>query len=350
MRSFIFCLSLLLLYQCAPSSQEQSSQATTNVPTASKSNNQDRHVVIFDTDANNELDDQHALAYLLFNGNHFTVKGVTVNATRSGGFIPKHMDEAKRVLQLCQLDGKIPLLRGANLNFDDIRGSLNRPEFDGSEAVNFIIEEAMKPRDKKLILLAVGKLTNIALALIKEPAITDKVRVVWLGANYPQPGEYNLENDIPSMNYVLSTEVPFEIVTVRYGEPSGTDAIKVDQYYINQMMPGRGPRIATPVKGRHEGEFYTFGDYSIDLFKYIYYSDRDLLERALYDLAAVAILKEPTWGSVRSHPCPIYKDEVWVEQPDNERSILIWENFNRDAIVNDLFHSLDGPVLATTEE
>ena len=27
--------------------------------------------VIFDTDTNNEVDDQHALAYLLFNGNAF---------------------------------------------------------------------------------------------------------------------------------------------------------------------------------------------------------------------------------------------------------------------------------------
>ena len=37
--------------------------------------------VIFDTDANNELDDQHALAYLLFSGNAFAVEGITVNST-----------------------------------------------------------------------------------------------------------------------------------------------------------------------------------------------------------------------------------------------------------------------------
>lgn len=43
--------------------------------------------VIFDTDANNELDDQHALAYLLLNEETFDVLGITVNATRSGGEI-----------------------------------------------------------------------------------------------------------------------------------------------------------------------------------------------------------------------------------------------------------------------
>ncbi len=83
----------------------------------------------------------------------------------------------------------------------------------------------MKEREQKLVLLPVGKLTNIALALKKEPAIADRVRVVWLGSNYPEPGEYNLDNDTVSMNYVLGTSVPFEIVTVRYGKPSGTAAV-----------------------------------------------------------------------------------------------------------------------------
>ena len=46
--------------------------------------------ILFDTDANNELDDQHALAYLLFNGQDFEVEGITVNKTRSGGDIDEH--------------------------------------------------------------------------------------------------------------------------------------------------------------------------------------------------------------------------------------------------------------------
>ena len=85
-----------------------------------------RHHVIFDTDANNEVDDQHALAYLLFSGNHFAVEGVTVNATSGpeGFWAPSHVsdhyDEAKRVMQLCGVYGKIPLLTGANGSFEEI--------------------------------------------------------------------------------------------------------------------------------------------------------------------------------------------------------------------------------------
>ena len=64
--------------------------------------------VIFDTDTNNELDDQHALAYLLLNDGIFDVEAVTVNATRSGGGIDEQYDEAKRVMRLVSKLGAAP--------------------------------------------------------------------------------------------------------------------------------------------------------------------------------------------------------------------------------------------------
>ena len=114
--------------------------------------------VIFDTDANNELDDQHALAYLLMNGDVFDLKGVTVNATVNGGDIEGHYREAERVLQLCNLAGKIPLLRGANGNFDQIAPDFDPEAFDGQQAVDFILDQT---RADPVVILAVGKLTNI---------------------------------------------------------------------------------------------------------------------------------------------------------------------------------------------
>jgi purine nucleosidase len=48
------------------------------------------------------------------------------------------------------------------------------------------------------------------------------------------------------MNFVLNTDVPFEMITVRYDDHSGT---------------------TDPVIGRHGGEFYNWGDYSTNLFE-----------------------------------------------------------------------------------
>jgi hypothetical protein len=330
---FLIIINLQLIIGCGQ--KENASEPT-------KENH--KHQVIFDTDANNELDDQHALAYLLFNGNDFDVKGVTVNTTFNGGNIDKHYEEAERVITLCDLKGKVPLLKGADGSFEEIRSALGNDNFDGYQAVNFIIEHAKKVEDGKLVVIAVGKLTNVALALEKEPSITDNIRLVWLGANYPDPGEYNLVNDIPSMNYLLESDIDFEMVTVRYGKPSGTDAVRMLEGEAQQTMPGLGPSIEEAVTGRHGDTFNNFGDYSVSLFENCQFHG-DPPGRALFDMAAVAIVKNSGWAESTMIPCPSMVDEEWLEQPDNQRKITVWENFDKEQIMDDFYSSLKNYVL-----
>jgi hypothetical protein len=309
--------------------------------------------LIFDTDANNELDDQHALAYLLFNGNDFYVEGITVNRTRNGGDIDQHYKEAERVVQLCGLFGQIDIYKGANGNFDEIKEHINEPTFDGDDAVNFIISRVKANSNGKLVLLPVGKLTNIALALYKEPSIADHVRIVWLGSNYPEAGEYNQENDPSALQYVLDLGVDFEIVLVRYDEPSGTDAVKAFLSDIREIMPNKGPHISSPITGRHGSEFSNFGDYSVSLFKNIEDFDDGFDEgyeqaRALFDMAAVAIVKNPSWAVPTQIPSPELVDGVWRDRPEYPRKITIWENFNKEEIMEDFYNTMENYTLVNS--
>jgi len=324
---FAFLLTLLLIFGFNPSSETGKAEGS-GIP------------VIFDTDANNELDDQHALAYLLLNENVFDVLGITVNATTNGGEIDEHMKEAQRVVDLVGWNDRVTVIKGANGDFREIEDQVKQSEFDGHEAVDFIIKEAMKKRKEPLLLLPVGKLTNVALALKKKPAIAKRIRIVWLGSNYPEPGEYNQDNDTASMNYVLKTEAPFEMVTVRYGTESGTGAVKVKRKNIYIRMPGLGPHVETPVTGRHGGTFTCFGDYSVDLFRHIDHLE-DGCFRSLFDMAAVAIVKDSTWATATEIPCPVLINNAWVEQPDNPRKIIVWENFKKELIIEDLYKTLD---------
>lgn len=304
-----------------------------------------RIAVIFDTDANNEVDDQHALAYLLFNSNIFHTIGITTNTTFNGGNIKEQTKEAERVLRLCDSFDKVKLFPGSDGSFDQIKNDVNDKYFDGYEAVNFIIDEAKKKRNEKLNLIAVGKLTNIALALKREPSIIPNVKVIWLGSNYPDTGEYNLENDIPALNYVLNTDVELEIATVRYGGPlQGTAAVKASRAEIRETMPGLGPHIKEAITGRNGGVFHNFGDYSVNLFENI---EVDLPDstRSLFDMAAVAIVKNPLWAESKSIEATLYTDTGWIEQPGNERKIIIWENFNRDSIIDDFYSSMQNYAL-----
>lgn len=299
--------------------------------------------ILLDTDANNELDDQHAIAYMLFNGDVFDVEGITVNGTSGGGDVENHYAEAERIVRLCSLHPDIKIYMGANAKYEDILPDIKKKKFDGSDAVDFIIERAMADDPRKLVLMPVGKLTNIALALKKEPAIADKVRIVWLGTNYPEPGEYNFIHDIPSLDPIMESDVPFEMVMVRYDKPSGTDAVTATLVDIRRIMPGKGPSISDPVTGRHGGSFSNFGDYSIELFEKFRGSP---IERPLFDMAAIAIVKNPAWADRVTMGAPKFADGKWTDRPDNPRRIIIWENFDKDGIMKDFYSSMENYVLA----
>lgn len=302
--------------------------------------NQEKIRVILDTDANNELDDQHAIAYILFNSNIFNVEGITINKTKKGGSIDDHYDEADRVVKLCGWDSKIELYKGANGSFDEIKNQHNNPIYDGSDAVDFIISSARRPSDRKLVLLPIGKLTNIALAMHKDPTIISNIRIVWLGSNYPEPGEYNQDNDLSALQYIIDSNADFEIVLVRYGSPSGTDAVRAYLSDIENIMPGKGPHISTPVIGRHGGTFTNFGDYSVNLFQNVNYHDEPP-SRALFDMAAVAIVKNPAWAISSKIPKPKIINGSWIDRPNHTEYLIIWENFDNKKIMQDFYYSME---------
>lgn len=291
--------------------------------------------VLIDTDANNELDDQHALAYALLNQADFNVVGVTVNNTPNGGGIEGQYREAERVMRLCDRFEGVPLLRGVEANIAEVLPDLKKSKHDGFEAVDFIVQSAHDDRTQKLVVVAIGKLTNVALALAKSPDIAQHIRLVWLGSNYPYPGEYNLWSDPDSVNFVIDTKVDFEIVTVRYRETTGATAVSVDGAEIVERMSGQGKRVS-PIEGRHGGKFTTFGDYSVSLFEQV-----NLSRRPLFDVVALAVVKTPSWGNYREITGKRLDGTQWVDDPDSKRVIGLWEEFNKQAILEDFFSTFE---------
>ncbi len=290
--------------------------------------------ILIDTDANNELDDQHAMAYACFNRDVFDIVGVTVNNTPRGDGIVGQYAEAERVLKLCNCIDEIPLKSGVEGNLTDVLSDLDNPMHDGHAAVDFIVEQARNRQTEKLVVIAIGKLTNVALALAKDPTIVDCTRLVWLGSNYPYSGEYNLWSDPDSVNSVIDSGVEFEIVVVRYKETTGATAVAIDGREITTQMQGQGPRVP-PVEGRHSGQFETFGDYSISLFENV-----GLSLRPLFDVVAVAVVKEPLWGNFEMIPAPRLKGVEWEQQSATDHKIGLWSQFNRDAIIEDFIRSV----------
>ena len=290
--------------------------------------------VIIDTDANNEVDDQYAIAYLLLS-DRFEVAGVTVNYTSRGG-IEDHVAEAERVLALVDRS-EIPVLPGATREYGEIVGHIGDGAFDGREAVDFIIE-TVRANDDAVDVFAIGKLTNVALALERAPDIADGMRVTWLGSNYPfDGGEHNLEHDLDAVNRVLDSPVDLQIAVVRVGRADGTAGLTVTPEENAANLSGAGPVVA-PVTGRDGGLYTTFGDYAVALLDAV---TEPGVPRPLYDIGAIAIAIDDGWAERAPTPAPeISADLVWTERPDNARSITIRDEFDRDAIIGDFYTTI----------
>lgn len=297
--------------------------------------------VILDTDANNELDDQHAIAYLLMHQDEVDILAVTSNATRYGGDAEEQAAEARRITRLMGPLGKdVPVMAGATGNYEAILPHIGEDSFDGSEVVQCIIDAARRhsPRHK-LLLIPVGKLTNVALALAKAPDIIPNVHIVWLGSNYPNPGEYNMENDVPSVNAVIDSGAELEVAIVASSEGmKGTCAVGMIRREMVERVAGKGPRVE-PVEGRAGDTFTCVGDYLLNLFEQC--STDDNYYRCLFDMACVATALQPAWAEAKEIPAPILEGTAWKERPDNTHTIKILCNFNRDAIIDDFVAHLD---------
>ena len=164
--------------------------------------------VVIDTDAANEIDDQHAITLALLSPERFQIEGfVAANFGDTGGEhgVDRSFAEIKQVLEKAHMAGKYPVKHGS----DPLRYS-NKPE--NSEGVDFIIERAMDPsQSSPLWVIGLGAATDIASAYLKEPRIKDRVVVLWHGrTQWPEKcWNFNVYNDVRAARVLFASDLPF---------------------------------------------------------------------------------------------------------------------------------------------
>jgi inosine-uridine nucleoside N-ribohydrolase len=162
--------------------------------------------VIVDNDFSGDPDGLFQMAHLLLSpsvdirgiiGSHLSVKdGFDPSATQAENAAKK----AKELLQIMNLEGKVPVVSGSNTGMTDDNTPVK------SAGVDLIINEALRTDTKQpLYVLCGAGLTEIASALLTKPEIAGKLTLIWIGGPeyvdiaLPPPGyskvEYNLNID-----------------------------------------------------------------------------------------------------------------------------------------------------------
>ena len=121
--------------------------------------------------------DQVALAVLIGSGKSFDLRGI-MTSNLTGNAIENQVEEVQRVLALLNSNYS-NIKRGATGRFKDIVLHLQDASFDGADAVNFLIDSAHQQTNEKLSVVVGGKITNVSLAIAKDPSIVPLIKVYW---------------------------------------------------------------------------------------------------------------------------------------------------------------------------
>jgi inosine-uridine nucleoside N-ribohydrolase len=177
--------------------------------------------IILDTDILNEMDDQFAIAYLIGYVKKmpeiYELKAVTIAPFNPGRYLK--MSNYEEAMKLAKLEvEKIFKLSGFScpIYIGSSKYLENQTNYN-NEAVNNIIKIIKKSKDK-VVIIAIGCATNIAMALREEPSIASKLEVVWLGGNglgFEENDEFNFIQDVPAIKELLSSNIELTIVPAR---------------------------------------------------------------------------------------------------------------------------------------
>ena len=284
--------------------------------------------VILDTDMFNEIDDQFALTYLMTSLDTFDVEAITIAPFFNSGYAKANTIEEgteksyDRTLEILDMIGmseyKKKVYKGAVKYTTD--------SMETNDAVDKIIDICLK--NDKTYIIAIGAITNVALAINKEPKIIDRIEIIWLGGNAPWIGqnkEFNFKQDINGVKMVFNSKVKLTVIPCR-GVASHliTTTYELRHYLDNSKI----------------GKFLT--DNFEKLKKHYFTSEEDELgnSKTLWDLSAVAYLINEDWFKTEDISCPNILEDGRYESTIDKHKITFAIDIFRNKIFNDYFKKM----------
>lgn len=279
--------------------------------------------IVLDTDAFNEVDDQFAIAYAFLSPEKINVKAVyaapfyNARSESAKDGMEKSYDEIFNILGFLDVGGKDMVFKGSEAFLDNNRQPIKSPAADD------LIKRAMQySKECPLYVVAIGAITNIASAILIQPAIIDKIVVVWLGGHahhLPHTREFNMQGD------VYAAQVVFD---------SGIALVQLPCMGVVSELFTTAQEMKEKLHGKSE-----LGTYLADIVaKFIESMHGD--RKVIWDISAVAWLIHPDWVKTETVPCPTITDSLTYEFDDSRHIIKVASKVARDEIFVDLFNKI----------
>jgi inosine-uridine nucleoside N-ribohydrolase len=277
--------------------------------------------VILNTDAKNEADDQYAIVHTILTP-LFDLHGIIpahFGDRRGPGSLQASHDEVLKLLDLMELQGRVPVFPGATKALPDEKTAMP------SAGSALIIREALKEDPRPLHVAFLGPLTDMGSALLEEPAIAERnVRVVWIGGqDWPVGGwEFNLSNDVAAANVVFRSKVEvWQIPSTIYKRMAVSYAELVEKVY------DKGP----------------LGKYLVEQlveWNNKYHQQGPIEHRSLGDSPAVGVMMYEECGWYDWVAAPEFNSEMNYVHTGKNRPIRFYRAVDQRFILEDFFAKL----------
>lgn len=291
--------------------------------------------VVLDTDAYNEVDDQFAIAYLLRSPEKVDLQAIyaapfydkercfhNFRSESAGEGMKKSYEEIKKLLRLAGREELLPnVYPGSEQFLGEDSAAVDSP------AARDLIRRAMGHTSEfPLYVLAIGAPTNVASALLLEPAIRERVVVIWLGGNvldWPSCREFNLSQDLAASKVLFEADVNLILVPCM----GMASAFAVTPGELKRYFAGRNPLCDYLAKTVLEDMGDPKGE--------------KLWSRILWDVTACAWLMGEQLALDRREKKPIPTDTVYLRPEDGPQMGYVYY-VNRDGLLRDLAEKLRG--------
>lgn len=298
------------------------------IPPHSPRGSSSRPRVVLDTDTYNEIDDQFALAYLLRSEDILAPEAIYAapfhnrRSSSPGDGMEKSYQEIEALLErLGRPD--FPHFRGAAQLLGDDRRPVESP------AVADLVERATTATEHggadpgRLLVVAIGAITNVASALLAQPSIVDRITVVWLGGNqigWPHQREFNLHGDLRAAGVVFDSGVPLYVMPT---VPVSSHLTTTREELSAHLDPE--DRLCAFLAER-------FADYAP--------KNASVWSKEIWDVAAVAWAARPETVASLAVPTPVVSTAgEYVTDPRRHLSRFAYR-IDRNAVYADLFARL----------
>lgn len=275
--------------------------------------------VILDTDTYNECDDQFALAYLLKSQDRFNIEAITIAPYQHDNDLSIVEGQEKsynEVLKICNW---------LNFNTENkvFKGSTDYTT-DGYNETNPAVEKIIEIslRNEKTYIMAIGAITNVAMAIIKEPKIIDRIEVIWLGGHSllnKDNQEFNFKQDVQAVKKVFESKVKLTIIPCK----NVASNLKTSIYEIEHHLKEKN-ELCNYLCSR----FYNDGKHGIQT------------RRVIWDISVIAYLVNKNWFETIEINCPNINEDTSYELNTNNHKITMVNYLDTDKIYEDLFKKI----------